>query len=90
MCFLSLIESTEKLKQQFGNFPWGGCIWTAFLPGEGGIWTKIFQKFKCAGVALGGCWSFDLTGTLSCTGGKMQTTNRRLLKINVCVTISLS
>ena len=30
---------------------------------EGGIWTKIFQKFKCPGGRLGGCWSFDLTGT---------------------------
>ena len=35
-------------------------IWTAFRPREGGIWTKIFQKFKCPG----GCLSFDLTGTL--------------------------
>ena len=39
-------------------------IWTAFPPREGGIWTKIFQKFKCSGIARGGCWSFDLTGTL--------------------------
>ena len=30
---------------------WG--IWTAFRPREGEIWTKIFQKFKCPGVARG-------------------------------------
>ena len=64
--FRSIIEATEKLKQYSGNFPGSGCIWTAFRPGEGGIWTTIFQKFKCRGVARrgGGCWSFDLTGTL--------------------------
>ena len=31
---------------------WG--IWTAFRPREGGIWTKIFQKFKCPGSCPGG------------------------------------
>ena len=31
---------------------WG--IWTAFRPREGGIWTKIFQKFKCPGGCPGG------------------------------------
>ena len=31
---------------------WG--IWTAFRPREGGIWTKIFQKFKCPGDCPGG------------------------------------
>ena len=30
---------------------------------EGGIWTKIFQKFKYPGGHPGGCGSFDLTGT---------------------------
>ena len=29
-------------------------IWTAFQPREGGIWTKIFQKFKCPGGCPGG------------------------------------
>ena len=55
-----LVRVSEKLKQLSGNFPEGGDIWTAFWSGEGGIWTKIFQKFKCPG----GCGSFDLTGTL--------------------------
>ena len=59
--FRSLIEATEKLKQQSGNFPGSGGIWTTFRPSEGRIWTRIFQKFKCPGP--GGCWSFDLTGT---------------------------
>ena len=43
---------------------WG--IWTAFWLGEGGIWTIIFKKVKCPrGCPGGGCWSFDLTDTLS-------------------------
>ena len=42
---------------------WG--IWTAFRPREGGIWTKNFPKNTNArGLPGGGCWSFDLTGTL--------------------------
>ena len=56
--FRSIIKATEK-------FPWGGGIWspgmdlwwgiwTAFRPREGGIWTKIFQKFKCPGGCPGG------------------------------------
>ena len=52
--FRSIIEATEKSKLQSGNSPRGGGIWTAFRPGEGGVWTKIFQKFKCPGVARGG------------------------------------
>ena len=47
------------------TFPGGGdiwspgmdlwwSIWTAFQPREGGIWTKIFQKFKCPGSCPGG------------------------------------
>ena len=40
--FRSIIEAAEK-------FPGGGGIWTAFRPREEGIWTKIFQKFKCPG-----------------------------------------
>ena len=31
---------------------WG--IWTGFRPREGGIWPKIFQKFKCPGGCPGG------------------------------------
>ena len=34
------------------NGQWG--IWTAFRPREGGIWTKIFQKFKWPGGCSGG------------------------------------
>ena len=72
--FRSITEATEKIKKinkigveendsNLVIFPgWG--IWTAFWPGEGGIWTKIFQTFKCPGVARGWCSSFDLTGTL--------------------------
>ena len=37
----------------------------SFWPGEGGFRAKMFQKFKCPGDCLGGCWSFDFTGTLS-------------------------
>ena len=55
--FRNIIEATEK-------FPGGGGIWlpgmdllwrisTAFRPREGAIWTKLFQKFKCPGVARG-------------------------------------
>ena len=29
-------------------------IWTTFLPGQGGIWTIIFNKVKCPGGCLGG------------------------------------
>ena len=36
-----------------GMDPWWG-VWTAFRPGEGGIWTKIFHKFKCPGGCPGG------------------------------------
>ena len=28
--------------------------------------NKNFQKFKCPGDPLGGCLTFDLTGTLHC------------------------
>ena len=31
---------------------WG--IWTAFWPGQGGIWTIIFNKFECPGGCPGG------------------------------------
>ena len=48
--FRSMVETTEKLKQKSGNIPRGGDIWTVSRPGEGRIWTKIFQI-----NALGGC-----------------------------------
>ena len=56
--FRKLIKATEK-------FPGGEGIWTAFRLREGGIWTKILQKIQMpGGCPGGGCWSFDLTGTL--------------------------
>ena len=67
--FRSIIKATEKfLRGGDISLPgmelWWG-IWTAFWPRDGGIWTKIFQKFKCLGGCLGGgCWSSDFTGTL--------------------------
>ena len=53
--FQSIIKATEKFPGGGGIWSpgmdlWWG-IWTAFRPREGGIWTKVFQKFKC----LGGC-----------------------------------
>ena len=39
----------------------------SFSASGGGNFPKIFQKFKCPGVARGGCLSFDLTGTLAAT-----------------------
>ena len=47
--FRSLIEATEKLKQQSGNFPMGGGLWTAFRLGEGVIWTRFFRKIQMPG-----------------------------------------
>ena len=56
--FRSIIKATEKFPGGGGiwspgmDLRWG--IWTAFRPREGGIWTKIFQKFKCPGCCPGG------------------------------------
>ena len=70
--FRSIIKATEKFPGGGGiwspgmDLYWG--IWTAFRPQQGGIWTKINQKFKCLGGCPGereGCLSFDLTGTYS-------------------------
>ena len=52
--FQSIIKATEKFPGGGGIWSpgmdlWWG-IWTAFRPREGGIWAKIFQKFKCPGV----------------------------------------
>ena len=47
-------KSYWKVRTVIWNFPGGGGIWTAFRPGEGEIWTKIFQKWKCPGGCLGG------------------------------------
>ena len=56
--FRSIIKATEKSPGGGGIWSpgmdlWWG-IWTAFRPREGGIWTKIFQKFKCPGGCPGG------------------------------------
>ena len=67
MCCLSLIEATEKLKQQSGNFPWGGAFKQLFGPVRGESEHKFSKNSNARGVARGGgggCWSFDLTGTL--------------------------
>ena len=52
------IRSYWKVSQGWGHLiTWNGPmwgIWTAFRPREGGIWTKIFQKFKCTGGCPGG------------------------------------
>ena len=55
--FRSIIKATEKFPGVGGiwspgmNLWWG--IWTAFQLRELGVWTKIFQKFKCPGLARG-------------------------------------
>ena len=51
-------KSYRKVSWGWGHLiTWNGPmrgIWTTFRPREGGIWTKIFQKFKWPGVARGG------------------------------------
>ena len=37
-----------------GYFPGVGAFEQLFGPGGGGIWTLIFQKFKCPGGCPGG------------------------------------
>ena len=59
----------RKVSRGWGHLiTWNGPMMghlNNFRPREGGMWTKIFQKFKCPGrCPVGGCWSFDLTGTL--------------------------
>ena len=51
MCCLSLIEATEKLKQQSGNFPGGGAFEHLFGPVRG----EFEQKFSKNSNARGGC-----------------------------------
>ena len=58
-----------KVSQWWGHFiTWNGPIMghlNSFLASGGGNLNKIFQKFKCPGVAQGGgCLSFNLIGTL--------------------------
>ena len=57
-CLHTQLLATEKFPGGGGIWSpgmdlWWG-IWTAFRPREGGIWTKIVQKYKCPGVARGG------------------------------------
>ena len=62
--FRSIVEATEKFHGGGGiwspgmNLWWG--IWTAFRPREGGIWTKIFQNFKCPGGCPGGMFKLRI------------------------------
>ena len=55
---LSFIHVPVKLEilcaELLSNFPGGWGIWSPFWPGEGGIWKKFFQKFKCPGGCPGG------------------------------------
>ena len=46
------VSRGEGIRSPGMDLWWG--IWTAFRPREGGIWTKIFQKFKCPGGCPGG------------------------------------
>ena len=56
--FRSIIKATEKFPGGGGNWSPGMDLWwgisTAFRPREGGIWTKVFQKFKCPEGCPGG------------------------------------
>ena len=53
MFYLSLIEATEKLKQQFGNFPWGGAFERLFGPVRGEF-EQNFTKIQMPGGLPGG------------------------------------
>ena len=68
--FRSIIKATEKFPGGGGIWSpgmdlWWG-IWTAFRPREGEFEQKFSKNSNARGVARGGggCWSFDLTGTL--------------------------
>ena len=51
MCCLSFIEATEKLKQQFGNFPGGGAFEQLFGPVRGEFEQKFSKNSIAPGVA---------------------------------------
>ena len=53
MCYLSLIEATEKLKQQSGNFPGGGAFERLFGPVRGEFEQKFYKNSNARGVAGG-------------------------------------
>ena len=70
-------------------FPWGGGIWTAVWLGEGGIWTLIFQKFKCSGGCPGGMLKLRFDWHITCGLGTSTPTNKLhvlLLSIIIMVT----
>ena len=50
----SVIEASEKLKQQSSNFPESGGIWTAFRPGERGNLNKNFPIIQMPAGGGGG------------------------------------
>ena len=65
--FRSIIKATEKYPGGGGIWSpgmdlWWG-IWTAFRPREGDFEQKFSKTSNARGLARGGCWSFDLTGT---------------------------
>ena len=53
MCCLSLIEATEKLKQQSGNFPGGGAFEQLFCSVRGEFGQKISKYSNARRVARG-------------------------------------
>ena len=62
-------KSYRKVSRGWGHLiSWNGPMMgylNSFSASGGANFPKIFQKFKCPGGWLGGgCWSFDLTGTL--------------------------
>ena len=71
-------KSYQKVSRGWGhlitwNGPMMGHLNSISASGRGNF-PKIFQKFKCrgGGGGRGGCWSFDLTGTLHLKEPKMN------------------
>ena len=64
--FRSIKEATEKVSLGWGHLiTWNGPVMghlNSFSASGGGIWTKIFQKFKCPGVAIGGMFKLRFDG----------------------------
>ena len=59
MCCLSLIEPTEKLKQQSGSFPGIGAFEQLFGPVRGKFEPKFSKDSNARGVARGKCRLLD-------------------------------
>ena len=66
MCCLSLIEVTEKLKQQSGNFRGGWGHLNGFSARWEGNLNKNFPKFKCPGVCPGGMLKLRFDWYITC------------------------